>query len=147
MAPVVYTRDADTVDRMMRLERRLTRLECGYLGPGVSVQVRAAQALTGPWPVSTSFAVTNTGSTVLVVWQTSAYTTVGGLTTVNLNVDAVLKDSSTQYFNSTNFHMPFPMGLVSIVGLAAGNHTAQVALASGTSDANDHGHILILELP
>jgi hypothetical protein len=148
MGNPIYTHDRGEAALLASFDNRLKRLENGGLLQSAVAQFRAAASLTGAWPSSTAFTTTNPNSTVLLIWNITAFSVAGTVTlTATLKVDGNTVDSTSLFFNPTNTHLTFPLGVASVTGLATGSHTAAISLSGGSSDANDKGHILVVEFP
>lgn len=147
MPPLTYYYDRDMVGRVKDLEDRLKALERGGVLRPSSPKVRLNSSIAGAWPQSVSFTSTNTTSTILVLWQITAYNTATGAITATLQIDGTTQDTATMVTSVINTHECLPFGAAVVVGLTATSHTAQVSLTAGNSDGNDRGRILILEIP
>lgn len=98
-----------------------------------------------PWNGSFSCSA---GSTILLHATATAYRGAAGLMQINVLVDGVVRDAMYGYTNEASSHKTLnPVTLV-LTGLAAGNHTVQLAIASGsaTTDQNDFAQVIVHEL-
>ena len=145
MPPITYTNDLSLAAQVADLKRRMKRLENGNLLTGASV-IPQVFTLQGPWPASITFAIAWPTSKVAIAWSISGFNNSPGLTTAAIKIDTVQKDTSISFLNFVA-HEAFQTGFFVLSSLTVGNHTAQLLMNSGSSDSNDYGHILVLELP
>lgn len=149
MGKILYTHDRDIAGLLQDFENRLKRLENGGLLKSAVPQFRYNAVITGAWPVTINFITTNPTSYVLIIWQITAFTTVGTVSmSATLTVDSTVVDTTTMFINPANQHMTFPMGVMTYKGLApSASHSATVAISGGTSNSGDSGRILVVEFP
>jgi hypothetical protein len=98
--------------------------------------------------INNSAFTTVPGSKVTVMFSGSGYRGSSGLIGVDLYIDGVNRGFARSYTNETSSHKAFCSNALVVTGLAAGTHTMQLILESGTtSDVNDFFSATVIETP
>jgi hypothetical protein len=100
----------------------------------------------GALPLAATF-TTDGGTVVLLVAGSMWTTAVGATAAMNVLVDGAVRATLRRYCNEANSHKTLVPAVCVVSGLAAGTHTLQLTVASGTSDTNDFFTAAVLELP
>lgn len=141
----LYPENRDSSGRLLEMGKKVEALEFATTG----VKVLALQQLTGPYPRTITFNVERDQSNVLILTSGTMFVLAGGLGWLNITMDGLQTggvDTPGMFFNLSNDHKTVPLGMA-LMQLAYGSHTYQVAVGSGTSDAQDRAEVLILKLP
>ncbi|MEI6312366.1 MAG: hypothetical protein WCP57_08915 [Bacteroidota bacterium] len=94
---------------------------------------------------------TTAGSKITIIASGSGYKGSAGLIGMDIYVDGVFRGSCRSYTNEISSHKAFTTNALVVSGLAAGNHSMQLVLRTGTdattADANDFFSATVIETP